>query len=314
MESPTPPKLDRKKMLKLLGVGFGGCVGLGFAIAVVLEFFLDRSIRRPSQILRALRLPVMLTIPDIHRKPSTLFSWRRRGNLKVMRPDKYAEGASALATWSPDNQMQTQIEGLRERVITYFDAREINRQPKLVGLTSSTKGAGVSSLAGGLAASLSRTGNGSVLLVDWNTGAGTTCSFYKGKAGYGPSEFMEAETSGDAENELTKSGSLSLTKSDNQFTREKLAGMLPPDFDDYMPKLKAEAYDYIVFDLACISPASTTPRMAGRMDLVLLVIESEKTKDYVARYACGLMRESRANVVAILNKFYDPVPEWLAHD
>ncbi len=314
MESPTPPKLDRKKTLKLLGVGFGGCVGLGFAIAIVLELFLDRSIRRPSQIVRALRLPVMLTIPDIRRRPSTLLSWRRPKNLKVMRPDKATEAAQALATWTPDNQMQTQIEGLRERVITYFDAREINRQPKLVGLTSATNGAGVSSLASGLAASLSRTGNGSVLLVDWNTGAGTTCSFYKGKAGYGPSESMDAQTGDTADKGGAKGESLSLTKSDKSFKRENLAGMLPPDFDEYMPKLKADAYDYIVFDMACISPASTTPRMAGRMDLVLLVVESEKTKDYVARYACGLMRESRANVVAILNKFYDPVPEWLAHD
>ena len=314
MESPTPPKLDRKKMMKLLGVGFAGCVGLGFGIAIVLELFLDRSIRRPSQIARALRLPVMLTIPDIRRKPSHIFFGRRRSDMKVMRPDKYAEQANAIATWNPDNKMQTQIEGLRERIITYFDAREINHKPKLVGLTSATPGAGVSTLANGLAAALSRTESGSVLLVDWNTGPGKTYSFYKGKAGYGPSEAMEAESPEASEKFAAKSESLSLTKSGSHAKENGLDGMLPPDFDDYMPKLKAEAYDYIVFDMTTISPASTTPRLAGRMDLMLFVIESEKTKDYEARYACGLMRESRANVVAILNKFYDPVPEWLAHD
>jgi len=54
--------------------------------------------------------------------------------------------------------------------------------------------------------------------------------------------------------------------------------------------------------------------MSGHMDLVLFVIESEKTKDHSAKSACGLMRDSRANVVAVLNKYYNPVPEWLAHD
>lgn len=314
MESPTPPKLDRKKVIKLLGVGFAGCVGLGFGIAIVLELFLDRSIRRPSQIARALRLPVMLTIPDIRRKPSHIFFGRRNNSLKMMRPDKYAEQVNAIATWNPDNKMQTQIEGLRERVITYFDARDINHKPKLVGLTSATPGAGVSTLANGLAAALSRTESGSVLLVDWNAGPGKTYSFYKGKAGYGPSVAMEAETAESSDDLVASGKSLSLTKLGKESKAEELEGMLPPDFDDYMPKLKAEAYDYIVFDMTTISPASTTPRMAGRMDLMLFVIESEKTKDYEARYACGLMRESRANVVAILNKFYDPVPEWLAHD
>jgi Mrp family chromosome partitioning ATPase len=313
-ESPTPPTRNRKKVVKMVGLGFVGCVGMGFAIAIVLELFLDRSIRRPSQIVRALRLPVMLTIPDTRRRPSTLFSWQRRGNLKVMRPDKYAEQANSLAAWNPDNHMQTQIEGLRERVITHFDARDINRKPKLVGLTSTTKGAGVSTLASGLAASLSRTENGSVLLVDWNADAGKTYSFYKGKAGYGPSESMEAATSESVEHADGKAGPLSLAKTGHQSKREDLRNMLPPDFDDYMPKLKAEAYDYIVFDMASVTPASTTPRMAGRMDLVLFVIESEKTKDYVARYACGLLRESRANVLVILNKFFNPVPEWLSQD
>lgn len=315
MESPTPPKLDRKKMLKLLGVGFGGCVGMGLFVAFGMDLFLDRSIRRPAQVNRRLQLPVILTIPDANKQPSAGWPWQRRKNLKVMRPDKTAESANALAHWSPDHKLQTDFEGLRERVITHFEAKDFDRHPRLVGITACAEGAGVSTLASGLAASLSRTGRGSVLLVDWNTGQGVTHSFYKGKAGYGPSESFEAESDSDLEVSPSPAKNLSLTKHQGeQSSRDRLAGMLPPDFDEYMPKLKADAYDYIVFDMPCITPASTSPRMAGRMDLVLFVIESEKTKDYVARYASGLMRESRANVVAILNKFYSPVPEWLSQD
>lgn len=93
-----------------------------------------------------------------------------------------------------------------------------------------------------------------------------------------------------------------------------LEDMLPPEFKEARPKLKADAYDYVVFDMSPISPASVTPRMSGHMDLVLFVVESERTKDYAARNACNLMRDSRANVRAVLNKYHNPVPGWLAHD
>jgi succinoglycan biosynthesis transport protein ExoP len=321
LQAPTPPSLNKKKLLKLLGAAFGGCVGLGLGIAFLMDMVLDRSIRRPNQVVRGLQLPLMLTIPDMNRKESSLWLWRRNQNTKLMRPDKKlqeAEATGAIAPWSPDNQLQTHIEGLRERVITHFEARDLEHNPKLVAVTACTIGAGVSTLASGLAASLSRTGNGSVLLVDLNAGeGGVTHSFYKGKPGYGPSESIDTDLS-DNENvddERSNHKNLSLAKvSNGQTKRDRLAGMLPPSFNDLSPKLKADAYDYVVFDMTAISPASVTPRMSGRMDLVLFVIESEKTKDHTARNARSLMRESRANVVAVLNKYYNPVPAWLSHD
>jgi Mrp family chromosome partitioning ATPase len=312
-QAPTPPILNTKKLLKLLGAAFGGCVGLGLGIAFLMDMVLDRSICRPNQV-RGLQLPLLLTIPDTRRRPSSLWPWQRSNNLKIVRPDREVNAATALAMWTPDHQLLAHIEGLRERVITHFEAKGLDHQPKLVAVTACAAGAGVSTLASGLAAALSRTGNGSVLLVDRNAGEGVTHSFYKGKVGYGPSESVETESETTPEEVAPKGGNLSLTKHQGESKRDRLTGMLPPDFDDYMPRLKADAYDYVVFDMTCVSPASVTPRMAGHMDLVLFVIESGKTKDHVARYACSLMRDSRANVVAILNKYFNPVPEWLAHD
>jgi len=314
MQSPTPPKLDNKKMQKFVGAAFGGIFGIGLAIAFLVDMLLDRSIRRPSQIIRGLKMPVVMTIPDANRKEPTLFSsGRRNGNLKLMKPDKQAEASqmgNAIAPWSPDNQLQSYIEGLRERVITHFEVKNMEHAPKLVAVTASMEGAGVTTLASGLAASLSRTGNGTVLLVDMNSGEGVAHSFYKGVPGYGPSEAIDADETGEAENK-----NLSLAKLQaGQTKRDRLAGMLPPRFNDLSPKLKADAYDYVVFDMTAISPASVTPRLSGHMDLVLFVVESERTKIHTARNAANLMRESRANVMAILNKYYNPVPSWLSHD
>lgn len=315
MQKPTPPKLDKKKMLKLVGAAFGGFVGLGLGIAFLIDLILDRSIRRPAQVVRDLRLPVILTIPDANRGEASFWPWPRRNkNLKVMRPDKHAaaeKNSNAVAPWSPDNYLQSHIEGLRERVITHFEVKHAEHNPKLVAVTACMEGAGVTTLASGLAATLSRTGSGSVLLVDMNNGEGVTHSFYKGKPGYGPAESIDA----DDIDEKPDKKNLSLTKrSSGDPQQDRLNGILPPGFNQLSPKLKATAYDYIVFDMTAITPASVTPRLSGHMDLVLFVIESEKTKDYSAKHACGLMREARANVVAILNKYHNPVPAWLAHE
>ena len=312
LQAPTPPKLDTKKMYKLMGAAFCAFAGLGLGLAFLMDLIVDRSIRRPSQIIRGLRLPVVLTIPDANREDSTVFFARRRnGNMKVMRRNntETIDQSNAVAPWRPDNYLQSHIEGLRERVITYFEVKGLEHSPKLVAVTACMEGAGVTTLASGLAAALSGTGNGSVLLVDMNAGEGVTHSFYKGKPGYGPSESIETESDDGASNM-----SLEKVSGAARSRQDRLAGILPPSFSELSPKLKADAYDYVVFDMTAISPASVTPRLSGHMDLVLFIIESEKTKDHAARYASDLMRESRANVMAILNKYHNPVPAWLSHD
>jgi Mrp family chromosome partitioning ATPase len=81
-----------------------------------------------------------------------------------------------------------------------------------------------------------------------------------------------------------------------------------------VPKLKASDYDYIIFDLPPVSQISVTSRMARFMDMVLLVIESEKTDREVVKRATAMLAESKANVSAILNKNRDYVPKRLSQD
>jgi Mrp family chromosome partitioning ATPase len=88
----------------------------------------------------------------------------------------------------------------------------------------------------------------------------------------------------------------------------------PSRFKTIVPKLKASDYDYIIFDMPPVSPTSITPRMASHMDIVLLVLESEKTGQHRAAKASSLMRESRANVAAVLNKCRQHVPEALSQE
>ena len=90
--------------------------------------------------------------------------------------------------------------------------------------------------------------------------------------------------------------------------------MLPTRFTHLMPKLKASDYDYIIFDMPPVTQTSATPRLASYMELALLVLESEKTRQHAAARASALMRESRANVAAVLNKYRPHVPAALSQD
>jgi Mrp family chromosome partitioning ATPase len=89
---------------------------------------------------------------------------------------------------------------------------------------------------------------------------------------------------------------------------------LPRRFASLIPKLKASDYDYIIFDMPPVSPTSVTSRLAGFMDTVMLVIESEKTDQQVVQQATALLAQSKANVTAVLNKTRHYIPSRLHQD
>ena len=94
-------------------------------------------------------------------------------------------------------------------------------------------------------------------------------------------------------------------------TASTLPHILPRRFTNLVPKLKMSDYDYIIFDMPAISQTSVTPKLARYMDMVLMVIESEKTNRDVVEQANSLLAESNVSVKAVLNKYRSYVPRWL---
>ena len=92
---------------------------------------------------------------------------------------------------------------------------------------------------------------------------------------------------------------------------KKLPRVLPKRFTELVPKLKMSDYDYIIFDMPAISQTSITPMIAAYMDLVLLVVESEKTNRNVVEQANSLLAESGVEAKAVLNKHRRYVPHSL---
>ena len=76
-----------------------------------------------------------------------------------------------------------------------------------------------------------------------------------------------------------------------------------------LPTLKASNFDYIIFDMPPVARTGVTQRLAGFMDMMmLLVVEAEKTSRDVVRQAGNLLTESKANVSVVLNKTRTYIP------
>lgn len=322
VENPTPPIRKRPKAFnKLLGMTVGGCLAGGIGLAFLIEMFFDHTVRRPVEVERKLKLPLFVSIPDMNQKGRNR-SARVNGKAPLLLRESNGEalaapngngvpgspGAAENPSWDYNHALDRFYAGLRERLIVNFEVRNLTHNPKLVAVTSCGKGAGVSSVAAGLAASLSETGDGNVLLVDMNVEQHSARQFYKGKPGCGLDAALEAETMGNA------MVSENLYVASEHGDSEKLPRVLPKRFASLMPKLKASDYDYIIFDMPPVSQTSMTPRLAGLMDMVLLVIESEKTSLEAVQHASALLAESKATVSTVLNKTRSYVPARLHHD
>jgi Mrp family chromosome partitioning ATPase len=283
------------------------------AWAFLIEFYLDGSVKRPREIESRLKLPLFLSIPDLSQNGQKhLAQAAERRQLQFNGNgngggDPPAAGGDKLAvvSWDASSFLNPFYDALRDRLIVYFESINLTRKPKLVAVTSTDRGSGVSTIASGLAASLSETGDGRVLLVSMNQEGGAAQQFFRGKSACKLDDALESEKRDSA---LVQENLYVVNEGSNS---EKLQRVLPRRFAALVPKLKASDYDYIIFDMPPVSQTSITSRLAGFMDMMLLVIESEKTDREMVQQATALLAQSKANVGAVLNKTRKYVPSRL---
>lgn len=314
IQTPSPPYQDWAQANKQTSMVAIGGILAGLAWAFLIELVLDRSVRRPVEIETRLKLPLFLSIPDVRRNGHARLARTAERRQLLMNnateSDVAASGSGKndslqVVSLERNSSLQPFYEALRDRLVVYFEVRNLTHKPKLLAVTSAGQGSGVSSIAAGLAASLSETGDGNVLLVDMNVEQGAAQQFYKGKAGCGLDTALKNETQSDA---LVQANLYVVNGNSNS---QELPGILPKRFSALVPKLKASNYDYIIFDMPPVSQTSLTSRLARFMDMVLLVIESEKTGRDVVQQANNWLAESGATVGAVLNKTRQYVPERL---
>ena len=318
IQQPSPPYKDFKKFYKTLGMLSLSGLLAGLAWAFLIEFYLDRSIKRPEDVRTKLQMPFFLSIPDLNHQPRHRLAAPERRRLAfngngsgkgdgVASPEA-AKGALEVASPTVNHALRSHCDALRDRLVNYFESNNLTRKPKLVAITSTGKGAGVSTISAGLAASLSETGDGRVLLVDMNLEEGAAQQFVRGQLGC---QLDDALASDKRDHALVQENLYVVTEGSNA---DRLPRFLPKRFAALMPKLKASDYDYIIFDMPPVSQTSVTTRLAGFMDTVMLVIESEKTDRDVVLQANQLLLQSKAHVTVVLNKTRKYIPAGLQHE
>ena len=343
VQQPTPAVEGSEKMKLRVSLGaLLGCIAIPLAWALGFELFLDQSIKRPIDVKRSLKIPLFLSIPDtksrayrkllkntgqqnvldrekrIKAKPSKSSYQPKSPTLVAAaksQPDRFGAGAvanmeasSPANPWEVDHALHSYYEALRDRLIGFFEGRGMTHKPKLIGLTGIGVAPGTTTMAAGLAATLSETGEGNVLLVDMNLGSESAQQFYLGK---NIADLDELLGGGPVTGKKNEAKLVVAAEGTNGL---KLPKILPNRFNEIVPKLKTSEFDYIIFDMPAVSPISVTPRLASFMDAVFLVIESEKAnKDVVAR-ATELLLKTNENIGAILNKTKSYVPQRLQEE
>ena len=301
VQRPSPPALDTKKRDKISLAIAGGGIALGVALALFRGLVLNRTIGRPLELESRLDIPLMLSIPyrGGANGQKTLPSNGSSSNSRALTTTRRN---SKIAPWDARHFIRPYCDAIRDRLGLYFELNHLTHRPKLVGVAGFSETAGASSLAAGLAASLSETNDGKVLLVDANLGPEDVHPFFKGKPAYPlkaalkPSEEMTSA----ADNLYLATVGSPNTGGPAQLGLKK--------FFDMMPNMKASDFDYIIFDMPPLHETSPTWGMAAFMDKLLLVVEAERNNRDVVKRGYRKLVAERDNVSVVVNKARSRIP------
>jgi polysaccharide biosynthesis transport protein len=305
VQKPSSAQRVSSKLKKkiVLGLAFGGAA-LGAAIALLLELFLDRSVKRPLEFGTQLNIPMLSWIPMIDRSNHRLQLRDRRDKSN---PADFEADDSWLSPWDAGHFVRSFAEELRDRLLLYFEIRKTTHKPKLVAVTSCSRGAGTSTIAGGLATALSECGDGKVLLVDMRDSTESVHPYFDGCPIVSMSDALDSKGAMCAAAENLYLAIAALPESGG-------ASIAPRTFYNMVPRFQSSDFDYVIFDMPPMDESSSALAVARFMDKVLMVVESEKNhRDTVVRSYSDL-RRANVNVSAVLNKTRSYTPKWLGFD
>ena len=180
---------------------------------------------------------------------------------------------------------------------------------RALGVTSCTRGEGVSTTVLNLAHESALDAGSRVLLVDLSASQSSA----RRLLGQPPLPGLSDSLLGDfdqndcvvetAEDHLFVLGAGSL--------REQLAAVDPARAAGVIERLKT-SFSFIVFDLPPVSEPSGCCAFAGCLDGIVLVVEAERVRSQVARRAKQQLVNANGNLLGVvLNKRRQHVPGWL---
>ena len=182
--------------------------------------------------------------------------------------------------------------------------------PRLIAITSCNRGEGVSTIASSIAVTMALHGD-KVLFVDANFRRPSAQKIFRVNLSPGLGEVLW--------NGMDTTRAIQHTTIQNLFilsTGEMEKDPAPKfeskEFIELLNVLKRD-YSYVVFDTPPVQRAGNSAVcLAGLVDGVILVVETEKIRWEVAQRVKGRLVEGKANVLGVvLNKRKFHVPRWL---
>jgi len=298
IQRPSPPGLVTKTRNKIALALAGGGLILGSGLALLFELILNHTYKRRSEIELQLRAPVMVAIPAQGINGRLKLPWKNGQRTIKQTPEN---SKPSVAPWEVDHFIRPYSEAIRDRLGLYFELHGVTHKPKLVGVTGFSEGAGTSTLAAGVAAALSETGDGKVLLVDVNATNGEVHPFFAGRPAAALTTAIKPEAA------ITSAAdNLYLATVPQSGSKSAHIGL--KKFFALVPNLKASDFDYIIFDMPPLTQTSPTVGLAALMDKVLLIVESEKDHRDAVKRGYRELVSARADVSVVLNKTRNYLP------
>jgi Mrp family chromosome partitioning ATPase len=296
------PRLNSISKIKLVAIIFGAFAAIGIGMAVVLELFLDQSLRRSADIEQGLRLPMMLAIPSL--RPLGLARGGKRRRSPLLTGGTSIPHGAETQDFAIARSLQVYIDALRDRVTMSMSGIQ---RPRFLGITSCGPSAGVTTIAAGLAVSLSRSNNGRILLIDANFINSTNHPFYQ----LNPSNSLMEILAGEEVKPVKIQHHLYML-SPGEVNGELSRISLAERFTVMMEFLRNADFDYVIVDLPPVDLTSSSFRLAGLMDQNLLVVESETTTKDEARRTLNILNQTQAQVSGVvLNRTRKYLPKWI---
>lgn len=277
------PVTPRSRLNLALGLLLGVVAGLSFAFGA--ELF-DHTFRRPQDIEEQLEIPILVAIPELPDAPD----WPAT---KVLRPGTPAPalpegqgkpGVLAQAIAARTSEFRHYADNLWDHVVVSTNGDF--RTPCLLAVTSCHAGAGTTTVAASLAASIRMAGQKNVLLVDGHI----------------------LKRSAETNDFMLPPEAVRI------MTEDLFSGDTGPDVPapvDLRSLLKREGA-FVVVDTPPLLDSAAALRICARANGVVLVVEAEKTRWEAAHEAREMLRRSGAHLVgAVLNRRRFHVPEWL---
>lgn len=182
--------------------------------------------------------------------------------------------------------------------------------PYVLGIVGCHRGQGTSTVTANLAATLSRHGDGNVLLIDSNVCHPSVHKIFEANLSPGLTDVLtNGRSNGDAIQSLPAE-SLDVLSAGTR--GENFSKIFDADGFGKMLKSVKSRYRFVIVDIPALNETSSATRLASLCDGVVLVIEAERLRREVAQRAKGQLRKYNANILGVvLNKRRFRVPEWL---